>query len=96
MPERIKSAVELADAALELAVLPVGADLDLETGVAQQLDARLADLLLDEDLHAATGTPASRTRCAAATPAPSSTSWPSSRRVISSAETVTMMSKGPK
>ena len=48
-----QEAVELADAALELAVLPVGAELDLEAGVAQQLDAGVADLLLDEDLHAA-------------------------------------------
>ena len=91
--------VELADAPLELAAVPAVAQLDLEPGVAQELHARVADLLGDQNLHAgaATGTPASRkTRCAAATPVPSSTSWPSSRRVISSAETVTTMSKAPK
>ena len=92
-----QDAVELADAALELRLVPVDADLDLEPGVAQQLHAGVADLLLDEDLHAWSATPASeKTRCAAATPAPGSTSWPSSRSVISSAETVTMMSKAPK
>ena len=47
-----QDAVELADAALELVLVPVRADLDLEPGVAQQLHARVADLLLDEDLHA--------------------------------------------
>jgi hypothetical protein len=40
-------AVELADAALELAVLPVDAELNVEAGVAQQLDAAVADLLFD-------------------------------------------------
>ena len=47
-----QDAVELADPALELLLVPVEAELDLETGVAQELHARLADLLLDEDLHA--------------------------------------------
>ena len=41
--------VELADPALELAVLPVDPELDVEAGVAQQLDAAVADLLLDQD-----------------------------------------------
>ena len=45
-----QDAVELADAALELAVLPVDAQLDVEAGLAQELDAGVADLLLDEDL----------------------------------------------
>ncbi len=99
-------AVELADPALELAVLPVDAELDVEAGVAQQLDAAVADLLLDEYArtggarlrlaHAATGTPASRnTRCAAETPVPSSTSAPSSFSVISSAAIVVTMSNAP-
>jgi hypothetical protein len=34
-----QDAVELADATLELVLVPVRADLDLEAGVAQQLDA---------------------------------------------------------
>ena len=60
-------------------------------------DARLADLLPYEDLHACSATPASaKTRWAAATPAPGSASCPSSRSVISRAEMVTMMSKAPK
>ena len=46
--------VELADAPLELLLAPVRADLDLEPGVAQQLDAGVADLLPDQDLHALT------------------------------------------
>ena len=92
-----QDAVEVADAALELVLVPVEPELDLEAGVAQELDARLPDLLPDENLHAWSATPASeKTRCAAATPAPRSLSWPSSRSVISSAETVTMMSNAPK
>jgi tripartite-type tricarboxylate transporter receptor subunit TctC len=48
-------------------------------------------------LHAPAGTPDSvKTRCAAATPAPSSSSWPSSRRVISSPATATRTSNAPK
>ena len=43
--------VELADPALELAVGPVGADLDVEA-LAQEVDAGVGDLLLDEDLGA--------------------------------------------
>ncbi len=43
--------VELADAAVQLAIVPVDAQLDIEARVAQQLHAGLADLLLDEDLH---------------------------------------------
>ena len=70
-----QDAVELADAALELVLVPVDADLDLEAGVVQQLHAGVADLLLDEDLHAWIATPASeKTRCAATTPAPGSVS----------------------
>ena len=55
-------AVELADPALELAVLPVDPELDLEAGVAQQLDAAVADLLLDEDARAGSLTAARRAR----------------------------------
>ena len=80
--------VELADPPLELAVLPVVAELDVEAGRAQQVDARVADLLLDQNSAGAVGrviapgsrrraggTPASRnTRWAAPTPAPCSTS----------------------
>ena len=46
--------VELADAALQLGLVPVDPDLDLEPGVAQQLHAGVTDLLPDEDLHALT------------------------------------------
>ncbi len=65
--------------------------------------AGVGDLLLDEYARAvahagaAAGTPASRnTACAAPTPDPSSTSWPSSRSVISKPATVVRMSKAPK
>ena len=44
-----EDAVEVADAPLEFAVLPVDAQLDLEAGVAQQLDSGVPDLLLDQD-----------------------------------------------
>ena len=47
-----QDAVELADPALELLVVPVDPELHLEAGVAQQLNPRVADLLLDEDPHA--------------------------------------------
>ena len=49
-----QDAVVVADPALELAVRPVDAEVDVETGVAQQLDAGVADLLLDEHLHRVT------------------------------------------
>jgi hypothetical protein len=98
-----QDAVELADPALELAVLPVDAELDVEAGVAKQLNSGVPDLLLDENPggvgheETPTLTPASRkTVWAAPTPAPSSTSCPSSRSVISSAATVVTTSKAPK
>ena len=47
-----QDAVELADAALELVLVPVEAELHVQAGVAQQLDAGVADLLPYEDLHA--------------------------------------------
>ena len=40
-----QDAVELADAALELVLVPVEPELDVEAGVAQQLHAGVADLL---------------------------------------------------
>ena len=43
--------VEAADALVELAVLPVETELDVEA-LAQQVDARVGDLLLDEDARA--------------------------------------------
>ena len=95
--------VELSDPCIELAVGPVEAQLDIEPGVAQELDAGLPDLLLYEYARAvghtgaATGTPASRnTAWAAPTPAPSSTSWPASRSAISKAANVVVMSKAEK
>ena len=95
--------VELANPLLELAVVPVDPELDVEAGVAQELDAGVPDLLLDEYARrlghagAATGTPASRkTACAAPTPVPSSTSCPASRSAISKAANVVRMSKAPK
>ena len=80
-----QDAVVVADALGELLGGPVDAEVDVEV-LAQEVDPRVGDLLLDEDLgrgsctrSAAAGTPASRNTCwAAATPAPSSTSWPSS------------------
>ena len=77
--------VVVADALGELLVGPVDAEVDVEA-LAQEVDAGVGDLLLDEDLvllaerrsRGGSGTPASRnTRCAAPTPAPCSTSWPS-------------------
>ena len=47
-----QDAVELADPAFELVLVPVEAELDVEPGVAQQLHAGVADLLPYEDLHA--------------------------------------------
>ena len=47
-----QDAVELADPALELLLVPVEAELDVEPRVAQQLHAGVADLLPYEDLHA--------------------------------------------
>ena len=48
--ERISRPSNSPMRALELAVLPVGAQLDVEARVAQQLHAAVADLLLDQDL----------------------------------------------
>ena len=45
-----QDAVEVGDAPLELGAVPAGAELDVEAGRAQQLDAGVADLLGDEDL----------------------------------------------
>ncbi len=98
--------VVVADALGELLVGPVDAEVDVEA-LAQEVDARVGELLLDEDLvlrredadrhAAATGTPASRkTRCAAPTPEPCSTSWPSWSSTISSPESDVRMSKAPK
>ena len=98
--------VVVADALGELLVVPVDADVDVEA-LAQQVDAGVGDLLLDEDAvaarsstgaHAAAATPASRnTRCAAPTPAPCSTSWPSCGERPSRGRRATVrMSKAPK
>ena len=94
------------DARRELLVAPVRRDVDLEA-LAQERDARVGDLLGDEDLvlrlehgqpvGAAAGTPASpNTRWAAPTPAPCSTSWPSWESAISRPESEVRMSKAPK
>ncbi len=77
--------------------------IDLEP-LTQQIDARIGDLLGDEDpvllaeqAHAAARTPASRnTRWAAPTPAPWSTSWPSWLSAISRPESEVRMSNAPK
>ncbi len=44
-------AVELGDALLEFGPAPAGADLDVEAGRTQQVDARRADLLGDQHSH---------------------------------------------
>src|SRR5207244_251168 len=79
--------VVVADPVRQLAVLPVDADVHVEV-LAQEVDAGVGELLLYEYpravVHAgvAAGTPASRkTPCAAPTPVPRSTGWPSSRSV---------------
>src|SRR6185312_7087036 len=48
-----QQAVVLADALLQLLPGPVGPDVDGEAVSAQQLDPRVADLLLHQDLHRA-------------------------------------------
>ena len=48
-----QQALVLADALLQLLLGPVGPDVDLEALLAQQLDPRVADLLLHQDLHRA-------------------------------------------
>ena len=84
-----QDAVVVADPLEQVVAAPVGADVDVEP-LAQHVHAGLGDLLRDEDAerlgqgHAAAGTPAStNTFCAAPTPAPCSTSWPSWASTIS-------------
>jgi hypothetical protein len=97
--------VEVADPVAQLVVRHVEPHLDVEV-LAQERDAGVGDLLLDQDLrlavgagHYATGSGASpasaKTRWAPAAPEPGSASWPRSRSAISSAVRATTMSNAP-
>src|SRR5215210_9429876 len=56
-----QDAVELADSFLESVAVPVEAELDVEL-LPQELDARVGDLLRDEDLHRLMSSAFSRTQ----------------------------------
>jgi hypothetical protein len=101
--ERIRIPWIAADALRELLVGPVDAEVDVEA-LAQEVDAGVGDLLLDEEpvllvrSRSRRGrAPASKnTRCAAPTPRPCSTSWPSCESAISRPESEVRMSNAPK